>query len=197
LYHNGSAGQAKKSGAKERKVKTRSPRTEGCGTPRASAPPAGRAGELSVSVQDDCFRVPRNPSRIGGRRGDHFPQADFSLLIPSQDRLLPDCRQSTQNPVFHFPNPVCGPLRSDFWNVDKNEDRSSGDWGTCNGQLDFQGQLNRFMTRDWYVAAIRVHTCRSQNRRALHPSGVHGDCSLGLEVRRLIQASTAPISTAQ
>src|SRR6266852_6799364 len=40
LYHNGSAGQAKKLGAKERKVKTRSLKSEGCGTPPVSAPPA-------------------------------------------------------------------------------------------------------------------------------------------------------------
>src|SRR6267378_1832047 len=45
LYHNGSAGQAKKLGAKERKVKTRSLKTEGCGTPRVSAPPARRSSQ--------------------------------------------------------------------------------------------------------------------------------------------------------
>src|SRR5229473_3437258 len=50
LYHNGSAGQAKKLGAKERKVKTRSLKTEGCGTPRASSPPAPTA-ELSIGSQ--------------------------------------------------------------------------------------------------------------------------------------------------
>jgi len=35
-------GQAKKLGAKERKVKTRSLKTEGCGAPRVAAPPARR-----------------------------------------------------------------------------------------------------------------------------------------------------------
>src|SRR6266851_434880 len=60
LYHNGSAGQAKKLGAKERKVKTRSLKTEGCGTPRVSAPPAGQ-GE-STRWRDSC-RVCAHPAR--------------------------------------------------------------------------------------------------------------------------------------
>src|SRR6266851_3488572 len=51
LYHNGSAGQAKKLGAKERKVKTRSLRTEGCGTPRVSAPPATVGGRPEAVFQ--------------------------------------------------------------------------------------------------------------------------------------------------
>src|SRR6266851_8411414 len=49
LYHNGSAGQAKKLGAKERKVKTRSLRTEGCGTPRVSALPAKVQSKMAVA----------------------------------------------------------------------------------------------------------------------------------------------------
>jgi len=63
LYHNGSAGQAKKLGAKERKVKTRSLKTEGCGTPRVSAPPAKNPGrqrhahDLRVSATGKQYLV--------------------------------------------------------------------------------------------------------------------------------------------
>ena len=31
---------------------------------------------------------------IHEQSGDYVPQADFPLLIPSQDRLLPDCRRT-------------------------------------------------------------------------------------------------------
>jgi hypothetical protein len=36
----------------------------------------------------NCFRVARNLSKIDAERGDHFPQADISLLIrPGMQRL--------------------------------------------------------------------------------------------------------------
>jgi len=47
----------------------------------------GQNSQVAVTVfyREVCdFRVLRNPSRIGGRRGDHFLQADFSVVIVSQ-----------------------------------------------------------------------------------------------------------------
>src|SRR5713101_3512807 len=47
------------------------------------------------------FRVARNPSRIGGRRGDHFLQADFSGLIRTVEAgYLPVSRPLAQNASF-------------------------------------------------------------------------------------------------
>jgi hypothetical protein len=38
--------------------------------------------------QMDCFRVARNPSRVDAKRGDHFLQADFPLLIVVSERKI-------------------------------------------------------------------------------------------------------------
>jgi hypothetical protein len=38
------------------------------------------------------FEFPVVRPEVDAKHGGHFLQADFPLLIPSQDRLLPDCR---------------------------------------------------------------------------------------------------------
>jgi hypothetical protein len=44
-------------------------------------PPMHFSGESVLFTRVDCFRVARNPPRIDAKCGDHFLQADFSLLI--------------------------------------------------------------------------------------------------------------------
>ena len=44
------------------------------------------------------FRLARSPSRINAKRGDHFLQADFPLLIARcHTGLLRDCRPSRRS----------------------------------------------------------------------------------------------------
>jgi len=65
----------------------------------------GQNSQVAVTVfyREVCdFRVLRNPSRIGGRRGDHFLQADFRVLIravPILDyfRIADNSRRDRQN----------------------------------------------------------------------------------------------------
>lgn len=55
---------------------------------------------------DHYFRAARNPSSIDPKRGDHFPQADFSLPI------LADARESARVMVDHIVPPYLALIES-------------------------------------------------------------------------------------
>ena len=58
----------------------------------------------STLCADRCFSrttVLKTTLWIDAKREDHFLQSDFPLLIPSQDRLLPDGRPLPANPLSH------------------------------------------------------------------------------------------------